>query len=79
MLLEPFLYDLVAEHQRALRETAERGRAGARGRDWWRRLRGASATAALHPVGSMASRRLCRGRRLACWRTAGHAVVGNDV
>jgi hypothetical protein len=36
MLLDPFLYDFVAEHQRALREAAERAGHGRARVLWWR-------------------------------------------
>jgi hypothetical protein len=44
MLLDPFLSDSVAEHQRVLREAAEHARrAGARGPGRWRLPLGVSA------------------------------------
>jgi hypothetical protein len=80
MLLDPFLYDLVAEHQRVLREAAEHARrAGARGPGWWRLPLGVSAAVESRMVPSVASRRLGWRRLLACRHTAGHALVGHDV
>jgi hypothetical protein len=47
-LLDPFLYEFVEEHQRALREGAGRvGNASASGPDWPRPLLAVSAPAAL--------------------------------
>jgi hypothetical protein len=80
MLLDPFLYDLVAEHQRVLREAAEHARrAGGRGPGWWRLPLGVSAAVESRTGPSAASRRLGWRRRLACRDTSGHALVGHDV
>jgi hypothetical protein len=80
MLLDPFLYDFVADHQRALREAAERARRGGeRGPLWWRLALGMSTAAALRTASSVASRRpVCRWP-LACRHASSHAFVGHDV
>jgi hypothetical protein len=74
MLLDPFLYDFVAEHQCALREAAERARhGGERGPGWWRLLLGMSAAVESRRVPSGASPRpVCR-RPLACRHASRHA------
>jgi hypothetical protein len=79
MLLDPFLYDLVAENQRVLCEAAEHARrAGARGPRWLLPL-DVSAAVDSRTVPSVASRRLGCRRLLACRHTSGHALVGHDV
>jgi hypothetical protein len=79
MLHDPFLYDFVAEHQRALRESAARaGGAGGRGPGWsWLSL-GASAAVGWSRTPAVASRGLVCGWLL-CRRTSGHAFVGPDA
>jgi hypothetical protein len=80
MLLDPFLYDFVAEHPRALREAAERPRrAGARKPAWWQLPLGVSAAVESRTVASVASRGLVCRRLLACRHPSGHALVGHDV
>ena len=80
MLLDPFLYDFVADHQRVLREAAEHARrAGARGPGWWLLPLGGSAAVESRTVPSVASPRLICRRLLACRHTSGHALVGHDV
>ena len=55
MLLDPFLYDFVADHQRALREAAERGRCRGEGAvGWWRLALGMSAATEARRVPSAA-------------------------
>jgi hypothetical protein len=80
MLLDPFLYNFVAEHQRTLREAAEDARrGGALGPGWWRLALGVPAVVASRTVPSVQSRRpVCR-RLLACRHPSGHALVGHDV
>jgi hypothetical protein len=80
MLLGPFIDDFVAEHQRGMREAAERPRrAGARKLAWWRLPLGLSTVVESRPVPSVASRRLVCRRLLACRPPSGHALVGHDV
>jgi hypothetical protein len=79
MLLDPYLYDFVAEHQRALREAAERARRpGARGPGWWRLPLGVPTVVESRTVPSVASRRLVCRRLLAYRHPSGHALVGHD-
>jgi hypothetical protein len=79
MLLDPYLYDFVAEHQRALREAADRARRpGARGPGWWRLPLGVPTVVESRTVPSVASRRLVCRRLLAYWHTSGRALVGHD-
>jgi hypothetical protein len=50
-LLDPFLYEFVAEYQRTLHEGARRvGDGAARRSDWWRWLYGVSAPTALRAL-----------------------------
>jgi hypothetical protein len=80
MLLDPFLYDFVAEHQRTLRKAAEGARrVGALGPGWWRLPLGVSAVVAWRTVPSVPSRRLICRRLLACRHAPGHALAGHDV
>jgi hypothetical protein len=80
MLLDPFLYDFVADHQRALREAAERGRCGGEGALGWSRLAlGMSAATEARRVPSAASRRLVCRRLRGCRHAGGHVLVGPDV
>ena len=80
MLLDPFLYHFVTEHQRALRDTAERARgARARGPGWWRLPLGMSAAVESHTVPSVASQRLVCRRLLACQHASAQAFLGHDV
>ena len=79
-LLDPFLYDFVAEHQHALREAAEcAGGAGARGPGCWRRPLATSAAVASRAAPSVAWQRLVCRRLLACRNASAHALVGHDV
>ena len=80
MLHDPFLYDFVAEHQRALREAAARaGGVGGRGPGWsWLSL-GVSAAAGWSRMPAVASRRRVCGRLLRCRHASGHAFVGHDA
>jgi hypothetical protein len=62
-LLDPFLYEFVAEHQRTLHESARRvGNGAARRSDWWRWLYGVSTPTVLRALvacgGPAGSRRL---------------------
>jgi hypothetical protein len=79
MLHDPFLYDFVAEHQRALREAAARAGAGGRGpgRSW--PSLGVSAAARWSRTPPVASRGLVCGWLLRCRRARGHAFVGPDA
>ena len=78
MLLEPFFYDFVADHQRTLRAAAERaGREGRPGR--WRVPLGMPATVESRRVPPIAWRRLSCRRLLACPHGSGHAFVGRDA
>ena len=80
MLLDPFLYDVVAEHQRVLREAAERAHhVGVRGPGWWRLPLGVPEVVESRTVVSVVSRRLVCGRPLACRNASGHASVGYDA
>jgi hypothetical protein len=80
MLLDPFLYDFVADHQRTLRETAEDARrGGALGPGWWRLALGVPAVVASRTVPSVQSRRLVCRRLLACRHPSSDALVGHDV
>jgi hypothetical protein len=78
MLLEPCLYDVVRDHQPALREAAARGDTGTHGLERWQLLLGASTTTA-RSARSLASRRLGDGAWLACKRGADSAVAGYHV
>jgi hypothetical protein len=80
MLLDPFLYDFVADHQRALRAAAVRAdSAGERGPGWsWLSL-GMSAAAGWSRMPAVASRRVVCGQLLACRRANGHVFVGHDA
>jgi len=50
-LLDPFLYEFVAEYQRTLHEDARRvGDGAAQRSDWWRWLYGVSAPTALRAL-----------------------------
>jgi len=73
MLLDPFLFDFAADHQRGLREAAERTRrAGARRPGWWRLPLRVSVAVESRTVFSAASPRpVCR-RRFACWHASSH-------
>jgi hypothetical protein len=80
MLLDPFLYNFVAEHQRILREAAEDARRGGALRPgWWRLALGVSAVVPSRTVPSVHSRRLVCRRLLACRHASGDAFVGHDV
>jgi len=80
MLLDPLLYDLMAKHQRTLREAAEGARrGGVLGPGWWRLPLGVAAMVAWRTVPSARSRRLVCRRLLACRHTSGHALVRHDV
>jgi hypothetical protein len=79
MLLDPFFYDVVADHQRALLEGAERAAGGgARGPVWCRLPLGMSAAAGLRRMPSVALRRLVCPR-LAWRHETGHAFLGRDA
>jgi hypothetical protein len=78
MLLDPFLYDFVAEHQHALREAAEgSGCAGTRVPGWWRLRIGMAGE--WRAVRSVAPQRLICRRLLACSHASPRAFVGHDV
>jgi hypothetical protein len=80
MLLDPFLYEAVTEHQRTLRETADSARRpSALGPAWWRVLLRVSTTVQWHTVPSVARRQLGCRQRPTCWQAPGHALVGHDV
>jgi hypothetical protein len=80
MLHDPFLYDFVAEHQRALREAAARaGGVGGLGQGWsWLSL-GVSAAAGWGRMPAVASRGLVCGRLLQRRYASGQAFVGHDA
>jgi len=66
-LLDPVLYESVAEQQRVLRETAARAHgADARGASWWRLLLGVSGPVPMRALSSVGWRRPGCSRRLAC-------------
>jgi hypothetical protein len=66
-LLDPFLYDFVAEHHRALREAAEGlGTIGARGRRWWSPPAATSTVPWSRSAVAVAARALLDRRLLGC-------------
>jgi hypothetical protein len=80
MLHDPFLYDFVAAHQRALREAAARAGAGGRRGPGWSWLSvGVSAAVGWSRTPAVASRGLVCGRPARCRRASGHALVGPDA
>jgi hypothetical protein len=80
MLLDPFLYDFVAEQQRTLRAAADDARRGGTlGPGWWRLPLGLSAVVASRTVPSVPPRRRVCRRLLACRHASGDAFVGHDV
>jgi hypothetical protein len=66
-LLDPFLYEFVAEHHRALREAAEGlGTIGARGRWRWPLAAATSTVLASRLAVAVAARALLDRRLLGC-------------
>jgi hypothetical protein len=80
MLLDTFLYDFVAEHQRTLREAAgDARRGGALVPGCWRPRLRVPAVVASRTVPSVRSRRVICRRRLACGHASGDVLIGHDV
>ena len=79
-LLDPFLYDFVAEHQRTVREAAEDERRGsALVPGWWRLAPAVPAVLQSRMLPSVRWQRLVCRQLFARRGASGHALVGHDV